>query len=263
MTSTPAPTSTDTRPIALVTGGNRGLGRSTAVHLAAQGVDVVLTYRSSEAEAKAVVDEIAGHGRQAVALRLDTAQVGDFAGFADELGRVLREHWGRETVDLLVNNAGIGINAPFAETTEEQFDSLFDVHVKGVFFLTQRLLPLLADGGRIITVSTGLARFVGPGYAAYASAKGAVEVLTRYLAAELGPRGITVNAVAPGATGGTDFAGGVLRDNDDVRSMVTSTVALGRMGEPDDIGAAVAALLTSPSNWMTGQRVELSGGQRL
>lgn len=252
-----------TQQIALVTGGSRGLGRSTAVHLARAGVDVVLTYRSSEAEAKDVADEVGSLGRRAAVLRLDTADVDSFAGFADQLSRTLADSWGRDRLDMLVHNAGSNAQAPIAQTTEEQFDRMFAEHVKGPFFLTQRLLPLLEDGGRILTISSGLARFCIPGQAAYASAKGAIEVFTRYLAQELGPRGITVNTVAPGATAGTGFGGGYLSTDEDVRAAVTATVALGRMGEPDDIGAAIASVLAGSLDWMTAQRIEVSGGQRL
>jgi NAD(P)-dependent dehydrogenase (short-subunit alcohol dehydrogenase family) len=250
-------------PIAVVTGANRGLGRAVAVGLARRGVDVVVAFRSRQAEAGEAVAEIRALGREAAALRLDTEEVESFAGFAADLERTLRERWGRDTFDFLVNNAGSGVIAPFAETSPEQLDRMLAVHVRGVYFLTQTLLPLVADGGSIVNVSTGLTRFTLPGYSAYAAAKGAVEVLTRYLAQELGPRGITVNTIAPGATGGTDFTGGILRDDEAVRASIAGRVALGRMGEPDDIAGAVAALLTSDSRWITGQRIEASGGQQL
>jgi NAD(P)-dependent dehydrogenase (short-subunit alcohol dehydrogenase family) len=251
----------ESQKIALVTGGNRGLGRSTALNLARAGVDVGVTYRSNEAEARDVVETIAGLGRTAVALRLDTTELGSFEAFVVRLGAALRESWGREELDFLVNNAGSGVTASFADTTEEQLDAMLAVHVKGVFFLTQKLLPLLADGGRIVNLSTGLTRFSLPGHSAYASAKGAVDVLTRYMAAELGPRGIAVNAVAPGATD-TDFEGGFLR-SPEARGHIASKVALGRVGEPEDIGGAIASLLSGPNHWITGQRIEASGGQSL
>jgi NAD(P)-dependent dehydrogenase (short-subunit alcohol dehydrogenase family) len=254
-------TPTKTR-IALVTGASRGLGRSMALHLADHGIDVVLTYRSGAAEARAVVAELEARGRKAVALPLDVADAASFPAFARTLASTLREGWGRDRLDYLVNNAGHGVHAPFAETTEEQFDLLMKVHLKGPFFLTQRLLPLLEDGGRILNVSSGLARFTFPGYAAYASVKGGLEVLTRYLAKELGPRKIRVNTLAPGAIE-TDFAGGVVRDNPDVNRGIASQTALGRVGLPDDIGAAVAMLLAPESGWITGQRLEFSGGMML
>jgi NAD(P)-dependent dehydrogenase (short-subunit alcohol dehydrogenase family) len=248
--------------IALITGGSRGLGRSTAVHLAEQGIDVALTYHSRRDEAASVVGAVQANGARAAALRLDTTDTSSFPDFAEELARTLDQVWDRGTFDFLVNNAGFGHHASFAETTEEAFDALVDVHLKGVFFLTQRLLPLMEDGGRIVNVSTGLARFTLPGFSAYASMKGAVEVLTRYLAKELGPRGISVNTVAPGAVE-TDFGGGLVRDNAEVNRMIASATAMGRVGLPDDIGGGVAGLLAGDLQWMTGQRVDLSGGQSL
>lgn len=248
--------------IAVVTGGSRGLGRSAALHLARKGVGVVLTYRTGSAAADAVVAEIAAAGGRAVALPLDTADTSGFAAFADRLADALERVWGRRSFDYLVNNAGVGIHRSFEETTEADFDALLAVHLKGVFFLTQRLLPMIEDGGRILNVSSGLARFALPGYAAYGSMKGAVEVLTRYLAKELGPRGIAVNVVAPGAIE-TDFAGGAVRDTPELNRRIASTVAMGRVGLPDDIGSAVAAILTDGSQWMTAQRIEVSGGQNI
>jgi NAD(P)-dependent dehydrogenase (short-subunit alcohol dehydrogenase family) len=245
--------------IAVVTGGSRGLGKSTALHLAGRGVDVVLTYRHQAAEAQAVVAEIERLGRGAAALQLDVADVRSFPGFAARLRDLLQSRWKRDRFDALVNNAGQGVHAPFAETTEEQFDALLATHLKGVFFLTQRLLPLIADQGRIVNVSTGLTRFAMPGYSAYASMKGAVEVLTRYLARELGPRGIAVNVVAPGAIE-TDFGGGVVRDNPQLNAFIASQTSLGRVGRADDIGGLVAALVSDDLRWVDGQRIEASGG---
>lgn len=246
-------------PIALITGGSRGLGKSMALKLAEHDNDVVLTYRTNRAEAEAVVDAIRKLGRRAVALPLDVGKAASFAAFADQLRAALQEHWQRSQFDYLVNNAGIGIYASFADTSEAQFDELVNIHFKGTFFLTQALLPFIADGGRILNVSSGLARFALPGYAAYASMKGAIEVLTRYLAKELGPRGIAVNTLAPGAIE-TDFGGGVVRDNADVNAFVASQTALGRAGKPDDIGGVVALLLSKESGWINGQRIEASGG---
>jgi len=245
--------------IAIVTGGNRGLGRDAALALARQGVDSIITYRTNAAEADAVVAEIAALGRTAVALRLD---VTERAGFVDEVRRTLKETWDRDTFDHLVNNGGIAHHLSFADTTEEAFDELMNIQFKGVFFLTQDLLPVIADGGRVLNVSTGLARFTTPGYVAYASMKGAVEVLTRYLAKELGPRGITVNTIAPGPIA-TDFGGGVVRDNADLNAALSSQSALGRVGLADDIGGVVAWLLSDDSRWITGQRLEVSGGINL
>jgi NAD(P)-dependent dehydrogenase (short-subunit alcohol dehydrogenase family) len=248
--------------IALITGSSRGLGKSMALHLADRGVDSILTYRSGKDEALAVVAEIEAKGRKAVALQLDVGDASSFASFAErvrlELGRV----WKRDTFDFLVNNAGVGVHAALAETTEEQFDELVRVHLKAPLFLTQRLLAVLADGGTILNVSSGLARFTLPGYGAYAAMKGGVEVLTRYLAKELGARGITVNTLAPGAIE-TDFGGGTVRDNPAVNKMVASMIALGRVGLPDDIGGVVAMLLAPESKWINGQRIEASGGQGL
>ena len=249
-------------PIALVTGGSRGLGRSMALHLAAQGSDLILTYRSQEAEAQDVVRRIQAHGRRAVALQLDVADTRGFADFAARVKQALAATWQRERFDHLVNNAGVGVHASFAETTEEQFDMLVAVHLKSTLFLTQKLLPLIADGGRIVNVSSGLARFSFPGHAAYAAMKGGIEVLSRYMARELGPRRIAVNTIAPGAIE-TDFGGGAVRDNAQLNAQVAGVTAMGRVGLPDDIGAAVAALLSPGNGWMTGQRIEVSGGMML
>lgn len=248
--------------IAIITGGSRGLGRNTALHLARRGVDTILTYRSNRAEAESAVAEIEALGGKAVALRLDAGDVASFAIFAAEIGRALQQNWGRDRFDFLVNNAGTSYHAAFAETTEAEFDTLYNVHLKGVYFLTQKLLPLIRDGGRIINISSGLARFSNPGSSAYAAMKGAVEVLTRYLAKELGPRGIAVNTVAPGAIQ-TDFNGGIVRDNPEVNRMVASMTALGRAGLPDDIGPMIASLLSDDNRWVNGQRIEVSGGMIL
>ncbi|MFJ4851357.1 MULTISPECIES: SDR family NAD(P)-dependent oxidoreductase [unclassified Streptomyces] len=253
--------STD-RKIALITGANRGLGRAGALRLAADGVDVVITYRNNRAEAEDVVAAVEALGRTAVALRLDTGAVSSFAGFAAQLAGELKSRWDRTTFDYLVNNAGHDLTASFAETTEKDFDDMVSVHLKGAFFLTQSLLPQLADGGAVVNVSTGLTRITAPGHAAYGAVKGAVEVLTRYQAKELGARGIRVNAIAPGATA-TDFGGGGMIHNEHVRTRISSQVALGRTGEPDDIGAALAALLSDANRWVTAQRIEISGGQSL
>jgi NAD(P)-dependent dehydrogenase (short-subunit alcohol dehydrogenase family) len=252
-------TTTFTPSIALVTGGSRGLGKSTALHLAQQGHDVVLTYKSQKAEADAVVAQIEALGRKAMALPLDVADSASFAAFATQLRQSLQAQWGRETFNILVNNAGAGVHASLMETTVEQFDMLVNLHFKGVFFLTQALLPLMADGGRIVNVSSGLTRFALPGYSAYAAMKGAVEVLTRYMAKELGPRGIAVNTVAPGAIA-TDFGGGAVRDNAQINAFVASQTALGRVGEADDIGAMVASLVGDSNRWINAQRIEVSGG---
>ena len=257
--TTPSPSIS---PIALITGGSRGLGRNAALHVARAGTDVILTYRSQAAEAQAVVAEIEALGRRALALPLDVADSRSFAAFAQQVQAALASHWQRERFDFLVNNAGIGIHASFMETTEAQFDELVNIHLKGTFFLSQQLLPLMNDGGRILNVSTGLARFALPGYAAYAAMKGGIEVLSRYMAKELGARGITVNVVAPGAIE-TDFGGGAVRDNAQLNAMVASQTALGRVGQPDDIGGVIAALLQPGTGWINAQRIEASGGMFL
>jgi NAD(P)-dependent dehydrogenase (short-subunit alcohol dehydrogenase family) len=252
-----------TTPLTLITGGSRGLGRNAALHLARQGHDLILTFRQQADEAASVVAEVEALGRRAVALPLDTGDVATFPGFVAALRDRLPQRFGRTTFDHLVNNAGHGLHAAFADTTQAQFDGLMQVHLKGPFFLTQALLPLIADGGRILNVSSGLARFSPPsGYSAYATMKGGIEVLTRYLARELGPRGIAVNCIAPGAIA-TDFAGGTVRDNPQVNAWVASNTALGRAGEPDDIGGAIAAVLSPGFRWATGQRIEVSGGMFL
>ncbi|MFC7047803.1 SDR family NAD(P)-dependent oxidoreductase [Emcibacter nanhaiensis] len=248
--------------IALITGGSRGLGKSMALHLADKGHDIILTYYSKKDEAEAVATEIEGKGRKAAALQLDVADSGTFPAFAETVSTLLQENWNRSDFDFLVNNAGIGINAPIMEMTEEQFDQLTNIHLKAAFFLSQKLLPLMIDGGRIINISSGLVRFSLPGYAAYGALKGAIDVLSRYMAKELGPRGITVNALAPGAIE-TDFGGGVVRDNPEINQFVADNTALGRAGLPDDIGGAVALLLSPEAGWITGQRIEFSGGQFL
>ncbi|CRM77370.1 3-oxoacyl-[acyl-carrier-protein] reductase FabG [Pseudomonas sp. 31 R 17] len=250
------------RKIALITGASRGLGKSAALHLAAQGVDILGTYHSRADEAQALVTQIEQLGGRAAMLQLDVSQSATFAGFANHVTDALKDVFAQDQFDFLVNNAGIGIHASFAETTEAQFDQLVAIQFKGPFFLTQKLLPLIRDGGRILNVSSGLARFSLPGYAAYAAMKGAMEVLTRYQAKELGARGISVNILAPGAIE-TDFGGGAVRDNASLNAMVANNTALGRAGLPDDIGGAVALLLADGGQWITGQRIEASGGMFL
>jgi NAD(P)-dependent dehydrogenase (short-subunit alcohol dehydrogenase family) len=248
--------------IALITGGSRGLGRSMALALADAGRGVVLTYRRGEAEAAAVVAAIEARGGAAVALPLDVGDVASFPAFKARLAAALAQRWGRASFDFLVNNAGTGLHRPFAETTEADFDALLAVHFKGVYFLTQALLPLLEDGGRILNVSSGLARFTFAGASAYGAMKGAVEVLTRYLAKELGPRGITANVLAPGPIA-TDFNGGRVRDDARLNAAMSAQTALGRVGADGDIGPIVAALLADDTRWINGQRIEASGGMLL
>jgi NAD(P)-dependent dehydrogenase (short-subunit alcohol dehydrogenase family) len=245
--------------IALVTGGSRGLGKNMALAIAKKGLDVLLTYNSKKEEAEETVKEIEALGRKAAALQLNVGEAGSFESFFAAVSATLSETFGTDTFDYLVNNAGIGVHASFAETTVADFDTLVNIQFKGPFFLTQHALPLLADGGGIINISSGLARFSSPGYAAYASMKGAMETLTKYQAKELGSRGIKVNIVAPGAIE-TDFGGGVVRDNAQVNSFLASQTALGRVGLPDDIGGVVAFLCTEDARWITAQRIEVSGG---
>ena len=250
-----------TNKIALVTGGSRGLGRNIALALAKNGADVILTYRQKKEEGEEVAAEIEKLGRKAALLQIDVSDVSQFAGFADAVQKTLEAKWGRSTFDYLVNNAGIGRKAPFAQTTEADFDELFLVHLKGVYFLTQKLLPILADGGGIVNTSSGLARFATPGYAAYATMKGGIEVFTRYLAKELGSRKIRANVVAPGAIE-TDFTKETL-ENADVKNFLASQTALGRVGVPDDIGGVVAFLCSEEGRWVNAQRLEASGGMFL
>jgi NAD(P)-dependent dehydrogenase (short-subunit alcohol dehydrogenase family) len=248
--------------VAMITGGSRGLGKAMAMNIAAKGQDVILTYQSKKEEAEEVVALIEKRGRKAVALQLDASNTKSFAAFGEAVKETLKHTWKRDDFDFLVNNAGFGIHALLTETTEEQFDQLVNVHFKGVFFLTQALLPLMADGGRIVNISSGLARFSYPGNSVYGAVKGAIEVLTRYMAVELGPRGIAVNVVAPGATA-TDFGGGVVRDNEAVHQQIASQTALGRVGQAEDIGGVVAALLSEDTRWINGQKIEVSGGIHL
>ncbi|HTN58893.1 MAG TPA: SDR family oxidoreductase [Protaetiibacter sp.] len=249
--------------ITLITGGSRGLGRAAALALADSGSDIVLTYRSDADAAAAVVADVASRGRRAVALQLDTSVPDGFADFAARLRDTLQGTWKRDGFDALVNNAGFSGDTTFGEIERATIEELVAVHFTGVVLLTQQLAPLLVDGGSILNVSTGLTRHVAnPGYSVYAAMKGAIEVWTTYLARALGPRGIRVNAIAPGATA-TDFAGGAVRDNPQYRAMIEPTVALGRIGEPDDIGAAIAGILDPRMAWVTAQRIEASGGQRL
>jgi NAD(P)-dependent dehydrogenase (short-subunit alcohol dehydrogenase family) len=248
--------------IAIVTGGSRGLGKNTALRLASKGVDVIITYHSQREEANKVVAEIEAIGAKAAALQLDVSQSKTFTEFAANVKAVLQSKWQRDSFDYLVNNAGTGINTPFLETSEEQFDQMVNIHLKGVYFLTQKLVGIMADGGSIVNISSGLTRFSFPGYSAYAIMKGAIETLSKYLAKELGARGINVNTVAPGAIE-TDFGGGAVRDNKELNDHIASLTALGRVGVPDDIGGVIASILSDDNRWVNGQRIEASGGMML
>ncbi|QDW23801.1 SDR family NAD(P)-dependent oxidoreductase [Pedobacter sp. KBS0701] len=248
--------------IALVTGGSRGLGKNAALKIAAKGMGVIVTYQSKKEEAEDTVNEIKALGVPAAAIQLNVGDSKTFDAFFTAVKSVLKSVFNAEKFDFLINNAGIGIHASFADTTEEQFDALVNIHYKGAFFLTQKALPLLNDGSGIINVSSGLARFATPGYAAYASMKGAMETLTKYQAKELGARGIRSNIIAPGAIE-TDFGGGVVRDNDQLNAGIAANTALGRVGLPDDIGGVVAFLCTEDARWINAQRIEASGGMFL
>ncbi|WP_421871007.1 SDR family oxidoreductase [Marinoscillum sp.] len=247
------------RKIALVTGGSRGLGRDMAINIAKKGLDVVITFHQNKIAADEVVEAIREEGAMGLAVQLDTRDTKSFDAFYQKLADQLKVERGSTHFDYLVNNAGTGIYKPFSETTEEDFDDLMNIHFKGVYFFTQRALPFLNDGGGIINISSGLARFSFPGSSAYASMKGAIEVFTRYLAKELGSRGINANVVAPGAVA-TDFGGGTNRDNEEKRKVISSVTALGRVGEPEDIGGIIAFLCTPDAHWMNAQRIEASGG---
>jgi NAD(P)-dependent dehydrogenase (short-subunit alcohol dehydrogenase family) len=247
--------------IAIVTGGSRGLGRNTVLNLAKRGVDVIFTYNTNRAEAEIVIGLVREMGRTAIALQLDTSHVSSFDPFVQSVRQALEE-LGSESFHFLVNNAGTSHHQSFEQTTEEELDKLYNVHFKGVFFLTQKLLPLISDGGRIVNISTGLTRIISPGSSAYASMKGAIETLTRYQAKELGARGIAVNTVAPGAIA-TDFSGGMVRDNPELNKRIAEMTALGRAGEPDDIGPMIASLLSEENRWVNAQRIEVSGGMSI
>lgn len=245
--------------IALITGGNRGLGKNMALRLAAYGADAIITYHSHKEEADAVVSEIEAHDQRAVALQLNVADIKSFDGFMRQVSNTLKDKWGKDKFDFLINNAGIGANATIEQMTEEIFDRLFNVHFKGVYFLTQKALLLMNDNGRVINISSGLTRFTLPGSSAYASMKGAVDTFTKYIAKELGARGITANLVAPGAIE-TDFTKPAFDADPQRKEMIASLTALGRVGVPDDIGGVVAFLCSEDARWVNGQRLEASGG---
>jgi NAD(P)-dependent dehydrogenase (short-subunit alcohol dehydrogenase family) len=251
-----------TDKIALITGASRGLGRSMALHLAERGVGIIGTFRTGAAEADALRQEIRAKGGKAEMIALDVTKSASFVAFSEQVAKALHDGFGRERFDHLVNNAGVGIRANFTETTEEQFDALVATHLRAPVFLTQRLLPIIEDGGRILNVSSGFVRFTTPGFSIYAAMKGALDVLTRFMAVELGARRIRVNTIAPGAIA-TDFSGGAVRDNEAIHALVAQSIALGRVGQPDDIGRAVAAILSDDFGWATGTSFEISGGQLL
>lgn len=248
--------------IALVTGGSRGLGKDMALRLAEKGHDVVITYQSQKEAAEAVVAQIESKGQKAVALHLDVSDFSSLDGFVKTLSNTLQSKWSVSNFDFLINNAGMGATIPFAQVTEADFDQFMNVHFKSVYFLTQKSLPILNDGGRIINISTGTTRFCVPGYSVYASMKGAVETLTKYLAKDLGARGITVNVVAPGPIE-TDFNNAAIRNNPERKAAMAGMIALGRVGQAEDIGGVIAFLCSADAGWITGQRIEASGGVSL
>lgn len=251
-----------TSKIAIVTGGSRGLGKNTALRIAKNGTDLVITYHSNKEKADEVVAEIQKLGRKAAAIQLDTSNTKEFPAFVEKLTSYLNHEYQSPNFDYLINNAGTGGHTSFVNATEDEFDALVNIHYKGVYFLTQKLLPYLNDGGSIVNISSGLARFSHPNTSMYASVKGAIEVVTRILAVELGARRIRVNTVAPGAVQ-TDFNGGTVRDNENVNKMISSLTALGRPGLPDDIGGVIAFLCTEDAGWINGQRIEVTGGMHL
>ncbi|MDZ4679417.1 MAG: SDR family oxidoreductase [Saprospiraceae bacterium] len=248
--------------IALITGGSRGLGKSMALHLAASGRDVVITYHSKKEEAEAVVAEIQEMGRKAAALQFDVGDLNTFDAFLAQLAASLKSVFGRDTFDFLLNNAGYGATIPIVQVKEADFDQMLNVHFKGVYFLTQKALPMMADGGRILNISTGTTRFCVPGYSVYASMKSAVETFTKYLAKEIGARGMTANVLAPGPIE-TDFNNAAIRSNPQMKAFLTAQTPLGRVGEADDIGRLAALLCSDQAGWINGQRIEASGGINL
>jgi NAD(P)-dependent dehydrogenase (short-subunit alcohol dehydrogenase family) len=248
--------------IALVTGGSRGLGKDMALNLAKKGISVILTYHSNEKAANEVINEIKIIGQKAIAIQLDTSNTKVFDSFVTSVSDLLKAEFNESNFDFLINNAGTGIYKPFTETSEEEFDSMLNIHFKGVYFLTQKLLPILNDGGSIVNISSGLTRVTFPGVSAYGCMKGAIETFTKFLAKELGSRKITANVIAPGAIA-TDFGGGSNKNDEGKKQTIANITALGRIGEPEDIGGVVAFLCTQEAGWMNGQRIELSGGMLL
>jgi len=248
--------------IALITGGSRGLGKSMALYLADSGSDIIITYNSNKELADEVVKEIESKGRKAFALQYDSSDFTALDNFVQQFKEALQNKFNVSRFDFLINNAGIGASIPFEKVTEADFDKFMNIHFKSVYFLSQKLLPLINNNGRIINISTGTTRFVNPGYSMYATMKGAIEVFTRYLAKEVGARGITVNVVAPGPIE-TDFNNAAIRNNPERKKIMASNTALGRVGEADDIGKVIALICDEKSEWINGQRIEASGGINL
>ena len=248
--------------IIVITGGSRGIGASTALQCASKGMGVIVTYNSHAAGADAVVQQIVAAGGKAVALALDVGNIGSFAGFRQQLAGALHATWGRDSFDGLVNNAGYGNFNAIASVTEAEFDGLLNVHLKGPFFLTQALLPLLADGGHIVNMTSATTRVATPGAAPYAAFKGGLEVLTRYMAKEFGARGIRANAISPGAIR-TDMTGATFDQNPEFETMLAGQTALGRIGAADDVGKAIASLLLEDNGWVNAQTIEVGGGYNI
>lgn len=248
--------------IAVITGGSRGLGKNMAIRLAQQGADVIITYYTKKEEAEAVVAEIEALGQKGAALQFDVGDIPALNDFVERLSQTLATKWGTTNFDFLINNAGFGATIPFIQATETDFDRFMNGHLKSVFFLIQKLLPLINDQGRIVNVSSNTTRVCVPGYSVYATMKGAIETFTKYMAKELGPRGITVNVLAPGPVE-TDFNNALLRNNPQRKEFMASMAALGRVGQAEDIGGIVAFLCSADSHWITGQRIEASGGMSL
>jgi len=251
-----------TNKIALITGGSRGLGKNMAIRLAEQGHDVIITYHANKEAADDVVAELAAKGAQAAALQLDVSDFNSLSAFLQDVAGMLQSKWSKDKFDFLINNAGIGATIPFEKVTENDFDRFMNVHFKSVYFLTQRALPMMNDKGRIINISTGTTRFCAPGYSVYASMKGAIEVFTRYVAKDVGARGITANVLAPGPIE-TDFNNAAIRNNPERKAVMASMTALGRVGQAADIGGIVAFLCSEDAGWISGQRIEASGGVNL
>ena len=247
------------KKIALVTGGSRGLGKNMALRLAEKGHDVIITYNTKKEEELEVVTAIENLGQKAATLQLDVNNIGSLTQFIEDVSKILKEKWNTNTFDFLINNAGIGATIPYMDATEEDFDTMLNIHFKSVYFLTQKALPIMNDNGRIINISSGTTRFCNPGYSIYASMKGAIETFTRYLAKEVGPRGITANVVAPGPIE-TDFNNATVRNNPQIKDRLASITALGRVGEANDIGGIIAFLCSEDGYWINGQRIEASGG---
>ena len=248
--------------IAVVTGGSRGLGKNMAIRLAEKGFNIIITYQSQKDAAEMVLKDIERIGNKATALQLDVGDFNSLDGFIEQVQQTIQSRWNTDRFDCLINNAGIGATIPFEKVTPGDFDKFLNIHFKSVYFLCQKSLPIINDYGRIINISTGTTRFCVPGYSVYASMKGAIETFTKYLAKEVGSRGITANVVAPGPIE-TDFNNAAIRNNPERKAALGSMSALGRVGQAEDIGGVIAFLCSEEARWITGQRIEVSGGVSL